>query len=99
MFWPTMNPSNPVALVLMKPKVSRLPAVVVSVGAEPPAHLIVENQVAVLEPVASWVSETIHFTPFTAPVTVSVQLPVPKVTRCSWPWVKSMAAVPALPGE
>lgn len=58
---------------------SALLAVVVRVGAEPPAHLIVVNQVTVLLPVASCCSLNIKHCPTLTFETASVLLP-PSVT-------------------
>src|SRR3990167_2861954 len=78
----------------MNPNVSRLLAVVVRVGADPPAHFIVENQVTVLEPTESWVIETTNLCALVSFEIAIVIFPAGIVIRCSFPKEISSVAVP-----
>ena len=66
-----------------KINLSDFEAVVVKVGADPPAQLIPENQVTVLLPVASWISLIVKICPVVTFETAKVEFPV-KVTWWSF---------------
>ena len=74
------------------PKVSALSAVVVSVGAVPPAHLIVLNQVTVLLPVPSWINFIIKHWPAVSFDIAKVLFP-PRVTVCTLASLRSNVTV------